>query len=186
MKKDSVIVTELQQTFQTLYNEELPTFIASVKSTKNLPPEFLDSLAAAEKNIEKNRVLLAPILPEDTLPGGLAGVGSAVGSVVGGGMAGGGIAGGGMVSIGGGIFGKLAKKKKLNQYSDKKLIAAKESTSLFEETIQRMEQLLNNTEDSNGASRNYERLLPSEKEELLTLAEQMRNLSNELTQELAA
>jgi len=176
MKKDSAIVTELQRTFQTLYNEELPTFIASVKSTKNLPPEFLDSLAAAEKNIEKNRVLLAPILPEDTLPGGLAGVGSAVGSVV----------GGGMVSIGGGIFGKLAKKKKLNQYSDKKLIAAKESTSLFEETIQRMEQLLNNTEDSNGASRNYERLLPSEKEELLTLAEQMRNLSNELTQELAA
>ena len=42
------------------------------------------------------------------------------------------------------------------------------------------------TEEEDNSSRNYEKLSSAEKEELLSLAEQMKTLSNELTQELAA
>ncbi len=161
-------LNNLQETFHRLYDDEMPSFINTLNSTQNLPPELSSTIKTVEENIEKNRILLASILDEG-LPKGIAGVG-------------GGILGG----AAGGIFGILSKKQAMNKFSGKKLVAIQDSASLFEDTIQRMEQLLEEAANKDGSRRNYENLTDGEKKELLSLSEQMRNLSEELSEELAA
>ncbi len=166
MKNEVEEFIELQKTFQKLYGDELPTFITSLKSTQNLPPELRQTLITVEKNIEKDKELLVPYIEEKSL-------GTTVGATVGSG------------GILGGIFGALQKKKKIQRLSGKKLIAVKDSTTLFKETIQRMEHLLKKTQSADDTP-NYEKLMATEKEELLTLAEKIQNLTIELREQLAA
>jgi hypothetical protein len=180
MKNDNDGLLELQKTFQKLYGDELPEFISTLKSTDNLPSDILNTLATVERNIKKNEELLSPILDKKGIGDILGGVGAATEA----GVALGSIAaGGGIVS---GVFAKLSKKKEIQQLSGKKLIAVKDSASLFEETIQRMEQLLVKTKSGESETANYEKLTPVEKEELKLLAQQMQDLSTELTNQLAA
>jgi len=166
MKNEVEEFIELQKTFQKLYGSELPTFITSLKSTQNLPPELRQTLITVEKNIEKDKELLVPYIEEKSL-------GTTIGATVGSG------------GILGGVFGVLQKKKKIQRLSGRKLVAVKDSASLFEETIQRMEHLLKKTQSADDTP-NYEKLTATEKDELLTLADKMQNLSNKLTQQLAA
>jgi len=168
MKKDLEKLIALQEKIQTL-SDEIPVLVSTVKSTQNLPTELLDTFTIIEKNIEQSKSLLTSIPPK----GGLGTAGVSVGAV------------GGVVGAAGGIFNKLGKKQAMSQYSGKKLTAIKDSATLFEETIHRMEHLLEKTHSSDDTP-NYERLTAAEKEELLTLAEKMQNLSSELTQQLAA
>jgi hypothetical protein len=163
---------ELQKTFQKLYGDELPEFISTLKSTDNLPSNILNTLATVEKNIKKNEELLSPILDKKGIGGLLGGAAAGAGTALGG--------------VAGGVFAKLSKKKEIQQLSGKKLIAVKDSASLFEETIQRMEQLLVKTKSGESETANYEKLTPVEKEELKLLAQQMQDLSTELTNQLAA
>ena len=167
MKNEAEEFIELQKTFQKLYGDELLTFITSLKSTQNLPPELKQTLVTVENNIEKNKDLFTPFLEEK-------GLGIIVGATVGSG------------GILGGVFGALQKKEKIRKLSGRKLVAVKDSATLFEETIHRMEHLLEKTQSADNTTPNYEKLTATEKEELLTLAEKMQNLSNELTQQLAA
>ncbi len=175
MKKNEIALTNLQDTFQRLYNDELPSFIDTLKSTQNLPTEFNSTIKTVEDNIEKSRTLIAPVLDESLL------VGAAVGAALGSGAIGAVLGG-----VAGGIFGKLSKKQARKKLSGEKLVAIQDSASLFEDTIKRMEQLLEKTQKDDSSQRNYEQLTSSEKKELLNLSEQMRNLSEKLSEELAA
>jgi hypothetical protein len=172
MKNDNDGLWELQKTFQKLYSDELPEFISTLKSTDNLPSDILNTLATVEKNIKKNEELLSPILDKKGIGGLLGSTAAGTGTALGG--------------VAGGVFAKLSKKKEIQQLSGKKLIAVKDSASLFEETIHRMEQLLVKTKSGESETANYEKLTPVEKEELKLLAQQMQDLSTELTNQLAA
>ena len=174
MKNDIDGLLELQKTFRKLYGDELPEFISTLKSTDNLPSDILNTLATVEKNIKKNEELLSPILDNK----GVGGIHGGVGATVGVGTSLGGVAGG--------IFAKLRKKKEIQQLSGKKLIFVKDSALLFEETIHRMEQMLIKTKNGESETANYEKLTSDEKEELKILAQQMQDLSSELTIQLAA
>lgn len=174
MNKDAIALINLQETFHRLYDDEIPSFIDTLKTTLNLPPELSNTLEIVEENIEKSRTLLAPILGESLLKDVV--VGATTGTVA---------FGGALGSVAGGIFGKLSKKKAMNKFAGKKLVAMQDSASLFEDTIQRMEQLLEKSQKDDSAQRNYEKLTFSEKKELLNLSGQMKNLSAELSEELA-
>ena len=175
MNKEVQALTNLQETFHRLYDNEIPLFIDILKSTQNLPPELTNTLEIVGENIEKSRTLLAPILGE-----------SPIKSVAVGATTGTGVFGGVLGSVAGGIFSKLSKKKAMNKFSGKKLVVIQDSASLFEDTIQRMEQLLEKTQEDDSSQRNYEQLTSLEKKELLTLSDQMKRLSEELSEELAA
>ncbi len=175
MIKNEIALTNLQDTFHRLYDDELPSFIDTLKSTQNLPTELSNTLKTIEDNIEKSRTLLAPVLDESLLTGAV--VGAAMGS---------GVIGVALGGVAGGIFSKLSKKKAAKKFSGEKLLAIQDSASLFEDTIKRMEQLLEKTQKDDSSQRNYEQLTSSEKKELLNLSEQMRNLSEKLSEELAA
>ena len=175
MIKNEIALTNLQDTFHRLYDDELPSFIDTLKSTQNLPTELSNTLKTIEDNIEKSRTLLAPVLDESLLAGAVVGAamgGGAIGAALGG--------------VAGGIFSKLSKKKAAKKFSGEKLVAIQDSASLFEDTIQRMEQLLEKTEGKDGSKRNYEKLTASEKLDLLSLSERMKKLSEELNEHLAA
>lgn len=174
MNKDVIALTNLQETFHRLYDDEIPSFIDTLKTTLNLPPELSNTLEIVEENIEKSRTLLAPILGESLLKDVVVGATTGTGAF-----------GGALGSVAGGIFGKLSKKKAMNKFAGKKLVAMQDSASLFEDTIQRMEQLLEKSQKDDSAQRNYEKLTFSEKKELLNLSGQMKNLSAELSEELA-
>ena len=74
----------------------------------------------------------------------------------------------------------------MNKFLGEKLVAIQDSASLFTDAIHRMEQLLDETVGKDGAKRNYENLTDGEKTELLALSERMKNLSEELNEQLAA
>ena len=170
MNKDVIALTNLQETFHRLFDDEIPSFIDMLNTTLNLPPELRNTLKIVEKNVEKSRTLLAPLLNESLLKDVV------VGATTGTGAFGGGV---------GGIFSKLSKKQDMNKFSGKKMVNIQDSASLFEDTIQRMEQLLEKTQQDDSSQRNYAQLTSSEKKELLNLSEQMKNLSEELSEELA-
>ncbi len=171
MIKNEIALTNLQDTFHRLYDDEIPSFIDTLKSTQNLPIEINSTIKTVEENIEKSRTLLAPELGESPFKDAAL-LGLALGGVVGG--------------VAGGIFSKLSKKKAAKKLSGEKLVAIQDSASLFEDTIKRMEQLLEKTEGKDGFKRNYEKLTASEKLDLLSLSERMKKLSEELNEHLAA
>ena len=150
----------LNITFQRLYADELPAFIDSLKSIENLPVSVYESISAAEQNIEQNKKLIEPLVS-----------GSTAGAMVGTG------------GIAGGILGALAKKQHMKKLSGKKLIAIQDNATHFGDTITRMKQLIGSPENTKP---DYEHLTEQEKKELLVLAEEMKTLSEELTEQLAA
>jgi len=154
---------DLHDIFQRIYSNELPEFIDTLKSMEHLPDSLRETLSAVEKNIEANKAQIAPLLPggiaEAVLPAGIAG-----GAV-------------------GGLFGRLHKKQQMKKLSGKKLIAIQDNATHFNDTIYRMEQLLG--KNRNGKP-DYENLTPEEQRELHALAEEMKRLSEELTEQLAA
>ena len=153
----------LDSMFNHIYTDELPSFIDSLKSMEHLPNSLLDTISTVEKNIEHNKTLIAPLLTggiaETILPTDIVG------------------------GIGGGLFGKLHKKEQMKKLSGKRLIAIQDNATHFNDTIYRMEQLLG--KNKNGKP-DYENLTPEEQQELLSLAEEMKQLSEELTEQLAA
>ena len=157
-------IKDLQKSLQMLDGNELLPSIYTLKATDNLPVDILKTLNTVEQNIKKNQKLLSQILAEGSLV--IAGIGSG--------------------AIAGGIFSRLAKKKKIRQLSGKKLTAVKDNASLFKESIKRMEQLLARAKRDNNGTADYERLTPNEKEELKLLVHQMQKLSAELADQFAA
>jgi len=151
--------------FQKLYTDELPSFINTLKSIDNLPDSMLESLSTVEKNIEQQKTLLSPSTKE-----GLAGL-FAAGAAT------------GLGGLAGGIFGKLQKKQQIKKLSGKRLVAIQDNATHFNDTIARMQQLLGK---GNGMKPDYKQLSPQEQQELLVLAEEMKTLSEELSEELAA
>ena len=168
MIRNDIALTSLQDTFHRIYSDEFPSFVDTLKSTQNLPVEFSSMLKAIEDNIKKSKTLLAPVFDESQNKS-LAGVS-------------GGLLGG----VTGGIFAIISKKQAMKKLSGKKLVTVQDSASLFENTIKRMEHLLENTQKDDSSQRNYEQLTSSEKNELLNLSELMKNLSEKLNEELAA
>ena len=156
----------LDITFQKLYTDDLPSFINSLKSMESLPDSMRDSIAIVEKNIEQNKAVLTPILAD-----GLADIADTVSADMRSGK-----------SVGS-LFGKLSKKQYIKRLSGKRLIAIQDNANHFNDTIKRMKQLLRSEADTTPE---YESLTFEEKEELLVLAEEMRTLSDELTEQLAA
>jgi len=146
-----------------LYNDELPEFLDSLKSIDNLPRTIQKSISATKKNIKKSAKVIESAADEAILDAGIgAGIVGAVAGI---------------------IFDKLEKKRKSKKYSGVELIAIKDNASQFDDTIQRMQQLLGK---GNSAKPDYKQLSPQEQSELLLLAEEMKQLSQELASELAA
>ena len=158
--------TDLYGSFQHLYTDELPAFIDSLKSIENLPASMRESIATLEQNIEQNKKLIEPLVS-----GGISDMLGSVGAVAGTG------------GIAGGILGKIAKKQAIRKFSGKKLVAIQDNATHFNDTIARMKRLIGGTQDSKP---DYEHLTEQEKRELLVLAEEMKTLSEELTEQLAA
>ena len=156
---------DLNNTFQHLYTDELPAFIDSLKSIENLPASMRESIATVEQNIEQNKKLIEPLVS-----GGISDVLGTAGATVGGGFA-------------GGILRALAKKQHMKKLSGKKLVAIQDNVTHFNDTIARMKQLIGSSENTKP---DYEHLTAQEKKELLMLAEEMKMLSEELTEQLAA
>ena len=159
-------------TFRRLYTDELPSFIDSLKSIENLPDSLRDSITTVEKNIEQNKTLLEPFVS-----GGLADLINPADYIPVGAMA------GSLAGVAGGIFDKIHKKKQIKKLSGKQLIAIQDNATHFNDTIQRMQQLLGKEADLKP---DYKQLTTQEQQELLSLAEEMKKLSKELTDELAA
>ncbi len=157
--------------FRRLYLDELPSFIDSLKSIENLPDSLRDSITTVEQNIEQNKILLTPLVE-----GRLAGIGDIVGC----GMAA--ALSGGIPGVAGGIFGILSKKKNIKKLSGKRLVAIQDNTTHFSDTIQRMKLMLGKHKDSKP---DYKQLAPQQQQELLSLVEEMKTLSEELSTELA-
>jgi len=152
----------LDTTFQRLYSDELPEFINSLKSIDNLPESLSETILTVEKNIEENKALIAPLLADAVAVGATTGV---------------------LGGIAGGIFGRLAKKEQMRKFSGKKLIAIADNATHFNETVERIKRLLGTEENTKP---DYESLTPQERQKLLLLADEMKTLSEKLTEQLAA
>jgi len=152
----------LDNTFQRLYSDELPEFINSIKSIDNLPDSLRETILTIEKNIEENKTLIAPLLSGDVVSDTATGI---------------------VAGVAGGIFSRLAKKDKMRKFSGNKLIAIMDNATHFNGTIKRLRQLVGT---EGNIKPDYESLLPKERQELLLLAEEMKTLSEELTEQLSA
>ena len=155
-----IVHKDLESTYERIYTEELPQLIDSLKSMQNLPESLCDTISTIEKNIEENKALIPSLLEYNIATWTAMATIKAVS-----------------------IFSRLNKKKQMKKLSGQRLIAVQDNSTHFNDTIYRMKQLLAKYKNRKP---DYKNLTPEERQELISLVEEMKRLSEELAAELAA
>ncbi len=199
--KDKVVeaAEELHEVKKSLCNNEFPQLISKLRLVQHLPEELheiIDSveeslcsdmhyLSTVQRDILKNILgesLLKKLLQSDNFFKGLLLALSSIFRV-------------GATPGTGSIFHALSKKKSFKEKMDKRLVVVEDSTTTFNNAILSMESLLDTVEEERSflqegieslsdKKRNYENLTIQEKEELYELATRMKNLAEELMQQI--